>query len=280
MTTDHPLSAPTEAGRSTLGRLGLVTEGKDDLASPKHDGLMDLVRSAHAPFSSEGKRLNVACTDDTWRQQSIDTQRDYIRGSKRFPNIRKVVCHVAPSRWYDSAGAPEQEGDYDRLIDALKGHAQFAAGLGLEVTLENNRTYYQHQMDKAPADANGVSVCQYFGALPEEWLQIVRDVGCGNFSGCLDTSHACTTTHRFPTDRRAEVLMQFLAEPGLIGHVHWNGNDLCDDQGRDDRHRPIDERGLPSECHRTIAGLDATLHLEHWFDISVLERELEFVTSL
>lgn len=280
MATKQPLSAPIEAGRQVLDRLGLVTEAKVALDAAEHDELTDLIRSAHAPFSSEGKRLNVACTDDAWRQRSIATQRDYIRDCTRFPKIKKVICHIAPQVWYDSAGAPEQEGDYDRLIAALKDHAQFAADLGLEVTLENNRTYYAHQMDKAPADANGVSVCQYFGALPEEWLQIVRDVGSDSFSGCLDSSHACTTTHRFPSDRRAHVLMQFLAQPDLIGHVHWNGNDLYDDQGRDDRHRPIDEGGLPAECHRTIAGLDATLHLEHWFDASVLEQELSFVDEL
>ena len=280
MTTKHPLSAPLEAGGQLLDCLGLATEAKIALDAAEHDGLASLIHSAHAPFSLGSKRLNVACTDDAWRQQSIDIQRDYIRGCRRFPKVRKVICHIAPSVWYDSTGAPEQEGDYDRLIDALKGHAQFAADLGMEVTLENNRTYYHHQMDKAPADANGVSVCQYFGALPEEWLQIVKDVACGNFSGCLDTSHACTTTHRFSSDHRADVLMRFLAEPDLIGHVHWNGNDLYDDQGRDDRHRPIDEGGLPGECHRTIAGLDATLHLEHWFDASVLERELNFVETL
>ena len=57
-------------------------------------------------------------------------------------------------------------------------------------------------------------------------------------------------------------MMKFVSQPELIGHVHWNGNDLEDASGRDDRHLPIDEGKLPSKLHQTIAGLDATLLLE------------------
>jgi len=280
MQTHHPLSAPVQAGRTTLDRLGLATEAKVALDAAEHDELAGLIHTAHAPFSANGKRLNPGCTDDAWRQRSIDAQREYIRGCKRFPRVGKVVCHIAPRLWHDETGAVEQTGTYDRLITALAGQADFAAEHGLQIVLENNRAYYPHQMPYAPVTSDGLSENQYFGARPEEWLQIIRDVSRSNCSGCLDTSHACTVAHAFLPEDRAAVMMQYLAEPGLVGHVHWNGNALQDPAGRDDQHLAIDDGDLPIELHRAIAGLDATLHLEHWFDADVLERELAFVASL
>ena len=277
----HPLSAPVAAGKADLTRLGLRTEAPVALDNPALDGLDDRVFSAHAPFSRQGKRLNVGCTDDAWRDESIQLQRDYIRACERFPNVAKVVCHLAPKIWFDAkTGALEQRGDYGRLIDALAGHADLAAQQGLMLVLENNRSYYHHQMPNAPGTPGGESECEYFSALPEEWLQIVRDVGRDNCRACLDTSHACTSAHRFPHPQRDAVMMAYLADPGLIGHVHWNGNDLDDISGREDQHLTIDAGRLPAELHPTIAGLDATLHLEHFVDVAALERELAFVGAL
>lgn len=280
MRTRYALSAPTDTGREALQRLGLRTEAKLDLNAADLDGLGRLVHTAHAPFSLSGRRLNVACTDDAWRQHSIDLQRDYILACERFPDVTKVVCHLAPRIWYGKSGDIEQTGEYDLLVSSLRDISDLAATRGLVLVLENNRTYYRHHLPHAPATPEGVSAAQYFGAMPDEWLQIVRDVGRDHCLGCLDTSHASTTTHRGPLRQRSRVIMEFLSQPDLIGHVHWNGNTLDDAQGRDDLHWAIHKPGLPLELHRAIAGLDATLHLEHFFDVATLEQELAFVAAL
>ncbi len=280
MPSPPSLAAPCGYGRATLEAAGLVTEAPVRLEADEFRGLEDLAASAHAPFSLDGKRLNVGCKDDDWRQRSIDAQREYMQRCRRLPKVRKVVLHLAPKRWFDAPDRLQQEGDYDRLIDALQGHADFAAGLGLDIVLENNRTYYPHQMPDAPTDSDGLSLNQYFGAQPEEWLQIVRDVDRPNCFGCLDTSHACASAHARPPSERERNMMAYLAEPERIGHVHWNGNDLFDPAGRDDQHLPIDAPGLPRRLHEAIARLNATKLLEHLFDADVLARELAFIAGL
>ncbi len=279
MHTRYPLSAPADYGRDLLDRFGLPTEAPQDLSAPVFDGLADVARTAHGPFALSGRRLNVGCTDDAWRQQSIDIQREYLRACEALPSVRRVVFHLAPRLWF-SKGQIEQEGDYDRLVSAIQSQADFAAQRGLGIVLENNRIYYPHQMADAPAMSEGLSENQYFGARPEEWLMIVRDVARPNCFGCLDTSHACTAAHAYPEAERDAVMMQFLAQPQLIGHVHWNGNTLHDPAGRDDRHLAIDDADFDPALQRAIAGLDATLHLEHVFGPEVLEREAAFVAAL
>jgi len=280
MRTKYPLGVKLTAGAETLHRLGLKCEAPQDLNTPELDGLKEFVTTAHAPFSLHGRRLNVACTDDEWRRSSIEMIANYIEVCSKLPNVQKIICHIAPRKWFDADGHPEQYGDYDRLVPAFQGLADRAAKHGWILAMENNRLYWHAQFPKAPGELNGLSQCVYFGTAPEEWLQIVKDVDRENFRACLDTSHATTYVQRFPLAERREQLQRYLREPELVTHVHWSDSDFLHNAGRDDMHLPVGEGTLPHELHRTIAGLDATILLEHFVDLPTLERELEFIAGL
>ena len=280
MKTKYPLAVKLTAGQETLRRLRLKCEAPADLGSPDLAGLDEFVTTAHAPFSAEGKRLNIACTDDEWRRRSIDMIAAYIDNCVRFPNVRKIVCHVAPREWYDKDGNHEQRGDYDRLISAFRQLADGAAKHAWPLAIENNRQYWHAQFPNAPGEPGGVSECVYFGCAPEEWLQIVKDVDRDNFRACLDTSHAATYVQRFDPAERADRLMRYLIEPDLVTHVHWSDSEMLDNAGRDDMHLPVGDGTLPRGLHRAIGELDATVLLEHFYDIESLERELAFIEGV
>jgi len=280
METKYPLAVNLAAGADALRRFGLKSEALQNLNAPELDGLAEWFPTAHAPFTADGKRLNVACTDDGWRQRSLDVIAAYMDGCRRFPRLGKIICHVAPRQWFDKDGHHEQSGDYDRLIASFRKLAGHAAGHGWILAIENNRQYWHSQFPKSPGQTEGLSECVYFGCAPEEWLQIVRDVDRPNFRACLDTSHATTYVQRFAAPERASRLMRFLAEPDLLSHAHWSDSELFEPAGRDDMHLPVGEGSLPRELHQAIARLDATILLEHFRDIETLEREIAFIKAL
>ena len=278
----YQLGVTSGAGIDTLRRFGLNTEASmaddiDDMAD-----FADVLVSAHAPaVIGEEVRLNIAATDTDFRQASIKVIVDYVERAARYPNVRQINLHFAPKRWNDAAQTVGGEGKYDLMIDGIRQVAAFCEGLNLELVLENLNSYWSDDIKETPREQVDWSERnQYFGMAPEEWQQIALDVDRGNVALCLDSSHVVTYAHRFPEEQREERVLAFLSRPELIRHVHWNDNYLYDTRGRNDSHAPLDSGTLPTEMHRRIKYLDATLLLEHFYDVEVLEEELEFIDSL
>ncbi len=277
----HQLGVTASAGVDTLRRFGLNTEASmaddiDDMAD-----FADVLVSAHAPAVVGDMRLNIAATDAGFRETSIQVIVDYIERAARYPNVRQINMHFAPKRWNDPEQTEGREGDYDLMIDGIRQIAAYCERHDLEVVLENLNSYWSDDIKETPreqVDWSGRS--QYFGMAPEEWRQIALDVDRENVALCLDSSHVVTYAHRFPEEQREERVLAFLSRPELIRHVHWNDNYLYDDRGRSDSHAPLDEGTLPTEMHRRIKYLDATLLMEHFYDVDVLEEELKFIDSL
>ena len=278
----HQLGVTSSAGLETLRRLDLNTEASmaddiDDMAD-----FADVLVSAHAPaVIGEEVRLNIAATDADFRKASIQVIIDYIEKAARYPNVRQINLHFAPKRWNDPAQTVGREGKYDLMIDGIRQVAASSERHELEVVLENLNSYWSDDIKEVPREQVDWSHRnQYFGMAPEEWQQIVLDVDRANVGLCLDSSHVVTYAHRFPEEQREERVLAFLSRPELIRHVHWNDNYLYDDRGRTDSHAPLDKGTLPTEMHRRIKYLDATLLMEHFYDVDILEEELKFIDSL
>ena len=281
-TLKHPLSAPLNAGIENLRRLNLFVEAGPSHGIEEIGPFLELVVSSHAPGRIDDLRLNVAATDDEFRQKSIDCLLAYVDTARQFPKLRQVNIHPAPKRWLDESQTRGAHGDYDRLIDGCRQIADHAARWGTEIVLENYVTWWAGIPDDMPADQVDWSIRnESFGVSPEEWIKICEDVDRPNFALCLDSSHVSTYAHTFADpDRREEVVMAFVAKPHLIRHVHWNDNYLYDSRGRADSHALIGKGSLPVELHRVIKGLDATLHIEHFYTIEGLEEELDYIEAL
>ena len=277
----HQLGVTSAAGPGTLRRLGLNTEASmaddiDDMAD-----FADFLVSAHAPAVVGEMRLNIAATDPDFRRTSIQVIVDYIDRAARYPNVRQINMHFAPKRWNDAAQTAGREGAYDLMIDGIRQVAACCERHNLEVVLENLNSYWSDDIKDTPREQVDWSHRnQYFGMAPEEWQQIALDVDLENVALCLDSSHVVTYAHRFPGEQREERVLAFLSRPELIRHVHWNDNYLYDDRGRNDSHAPLDKGTLPTEMHRRIKYLDATLLMEHFYDVEILEEELAFIDSL
>ena len=277
----YPLSAPVATGIELLKRLGLTAEASmaDDIDAV--GSLSDVLVSAHAPSAVGELRLNIAATDDDFRRESIDHIVAYVERARRYPRVKQVNIHFAAKRWVDETQVRGQKGDYGRLIDGVREIAAFADEHGIEIVMENGTAKWTDVADDVPAaqvDWSDRNV--YFGMPPEEWIQICEDVDRPNVGLCLDSSHACTYAQTFQDDRREEVVMAYLARPELVRHVHWSDNYLYDARGRNDSHLSVGTGTLPTEMHRAIKALDATLLLEHFYTPQELEEELAYIDRL
>ena len=280
--TNPPLSVPVKAGLDLLNRLGLTAESSMADNLDEIEDYSDVLISAHAPATIGELRLNVAATDDAFRRESIDHISAYVDRASRFPNVRQVNIHFAPRRWVDDTQLRGQRGDYGRLIDGVREIAAFAAARDIEIVMENGTAKWFGVDDDVPAEAVDWSDRNvYFGMAPEEWVQVCEDVDRPNVGLCLDSSHVCTYAQTFADhSRRAEVAMAYLARPELIRHVHWSDNYLYDPRGREDSHLSVGKGTLPTELHRGIKRLDATLLLEHFYTEEELDEELAYIDGL
>ena len=269
-------------GLDELKRLNLNTEAGAARDVQEMRVFAEVLVSAHAPVNKDALRLNIGATEDDFREMSIREILSYVDMVRELPRLKQVNMHPAPKQWLDETQTGGRQGDYDRMIDAIRQIADYAAKWGLEIVLENNNAYWTGIDDDVPADqVSWSNRNQSFGSAPEEWIKICEDVALPNVSLCLDSSHVCTYAHTFAdADRRAEVAMKFVSRPELIKHVHWNDNYLYDARGRNDSHALIGKGSLPVELHQAIKGLDATLLLEHFYTIEELEEELEYIDSL
>ena len=279
--TRYSLSISAKAGREVLDRFGLKVEAPTRLDSKAVDPVADLVVTAHAPYSDSGGRFSIADVDDGIREADIEKIAVYIKEAvERFPNLRKVNMHCSPKRWvYEDRVLV---GEYGRLIDAVRRLARVASSHGLELVVENNRAYWEGVSEDVSADqVDRSEQNEYLGVMPEEWRQIQQDVDRSNVFLCLDPSHACTYAHiSTDLDKRSEVMMAYLKAGDTLQHVHWNGNDLETNVGRQDTHMCIGTDSLPVEFHRAIKGWDATLLLEHFYSVEELEAELAYIEAL
>ena len=241
----------------------------------------DILVSAHAPATVGDSRLNIATPDADFRARSVQTVVDYIRQAARYPNVRQINLHFAPKRWHDEAQTAGREGKYDLFIHSVREIAEFCERFDLEIVLENNNSYWSEDiMDTPYEEVDWSQRNEYFGMAPEDWHQAAIDIDRHNVGLCLDSSHVVTYAHRFPEEQREERVLAFLERPDLIRHVHWNDNYLYDYRGRLDSHAALDQGTLPTEMHRRIKYLDATLLMEHFHGVDVLEEELAFIDSL
>ena len=134
-------------------------------------------------------------------------------------------------------------------------------------------------MPAAEVDREAQNV--YFGVEPDEWIQIQQDVARDNVVLCLDTSHACTYAQTLSgVEERRMTMMKYLEAGEALRHLHWNGNDLLTNVGRDDTHMSLHEDDLPDELHARLRDWDATQLLEHWYGEDALEGELAYIKGL
>ncbi len=278
----HPLSAPVYAGLETLQALGLLAESSTLQDIRVLDDYADVLISAHAPTTtSDGSRLNIATPEDDFREMSIGMITSYIDEASRYPNVRQVNIHFAPRHWVEEAQTAGQEGDYDLLIDGVRRVAAHAATHDVEIVMENGNAYWKDLDDDVDGEGlDWTARNRYFGSTPEHWIEVCEDVDRDNVGLCLDSSHTCTYAQTFPESQREERVMAFLQKPELIRHVHWSDNYLYDVRGRNDSHLSVGKGTLPTEMHRRIKRLDATILLEHFYRLDELEEELAYIDSL
>ena len=277
--TKHPLSALTGAGLDNLNRLGLFTT----VSSPTPEETRtfgDIAISAHAPIYEGGRRLNIAATDDEFRQVSIKAMLKHVELVSPMPKMKLVNIHCAPKQWASDDRHDGSEGDYGLPIDGIRQIAALAEQRSIQIVLKNDILKWPDPGQVATDQAEQRPVNEVFGVSPEEWVQICEDVDRPNVALCLDTAHICTYAHKFPRPDRHDVVMAYLAEPRLIRHVHWNNGYLYEAQGRHGYNALIGKGSLPVEFHQAIKGLDAHILLEHFYAIEELEQELEYIAQL
>lgn len=278
----HPLSVPVYSGLETLKSLGLLAESsmRDEIGAL--DDYAEVLISAHAPATApDGSRLNIAATDDDFREMSIGTITKFIDEASRYPNVKQVNIHFAPRQWVDETQTAGQEGDYDLLIDGVRRIAAYADRQDIEIVMENGNAHWKDVDDSVESEElDWTTRNRYFGSAPEHWVEVCEDIDRDNVGLCLDSSHTCTYAHTFPESERQERVLAFLGKPELIRHVHWSDNYLYDKRGRNDSHLSVGKGTLPTEMHQRIKRLDATILLEHFYTVEELKEELEYIDSL
>lgn len=276
-----PLSAMMTQPLHEIKRLGLTVEGTDSAGLDDMKPYADVFATAHAPYTKGRLRLNPAATEDDFREESIKIIEDFIDITTNFPKLTQVNLHFGCLQRRDAAQTQGKEGDYNLQIKAFQRIADFAAERDKEIVLENSVAYWAGVPDERRYDSVDWSKQNlHYGTDPEEWIKICEEVDRPNVGLCLDTSHACTYSHKFKEDERVDVLFQFLTRPELIRHVHWSDNYMYDSRGRNDSHEILGRGTEPIEFHREIKGLDAIILLETACTIPELEEQLKFVENL
>jgi len=244
----------------------------------------DLAYSVHMPWSEpEIGRLNYAAVDADFRRMCIEMIEGRIAfAAEHFPAARLVVIHGSPYRWAIHEHVGGRTGDYELFIAGLRELAGFAGRHGLLLTLENNNAYWVNAAGEFCWESAVVSPdMRYFACSPQHWLQAYDDAAHENLKLCLDTAHACTYGHTIDDHgERAEALLSFLDRPEAIGHVHWNGHQAFEPQGRVDKHLCIGTGTIPSEMHRRVKYLGIPAVLEHFHGEEALVEELAYIDAL
>ena len=264
-----------------IKRLGLTVEGSHTAGLEEMRPYADVLATAHGPFKLGSMRLNPAATEEDFREESIKIIEDFIDMTTAFPELTQINLHFGCVRRVDPEQTRGREGEYHLQVEAFQRIADFAAQRDKEIVLENSGAYWTGVADETPEDqVDWSKQSLHFGTGPEEWIRVCEDVDRPNVGLCLDTSHACTYSHRFPEDERRDVLFSFLQRPELIRHIHWSDNYLYDARGRTDSHEVLARGTEPVEFHREVKGLDAIILLETICTVDELEEQLDFIQKL
>ena len=276
-----PLSAMMHHPVDDIKRLGLTVEGSARAGLEEMKPYADVFATAHAPYWAGSQRLNPAATDGDFREESIKIIEDHIEVTTTFPNLTQINVHFGYLRYVEPHQTRGRDGEYRLQVEGFQRIADFAAERGKEIVLENSGAYWTGVADDTPHDRVDWSKQTVgFGTGPEEWIRVCEDVDRPNVGLCLDTSHACTYSHRSPEDERQDVLFSFLHKPELIRHVHWSDNYPYDARGRTDSHEVLGRGDEPVEFHRDVKGLDAIILLETICTVEELEEQLNFIDKL
>lgn len=219
----------------------------------KNPSLAKRVRAVHLPYSHKGIRLNIADGDRRFRRRSIRLIVDTIRRAHVLSAVRRYIIHPIALETWDGQPRGLYSTAIDSMSEIMERSEPFLRGL---VVLENNRVYY-------PSRGISPRTNRIFADNAEEWRDFAADVGHPLLALCLDTSHAVTSAHLYPRERRDACLREFLAAGPAIRHVHWSGNYPYDSRGRADSHAALGTAGTQRLWfHREIARLDATRTIE------------------
>ena len=245
------------------------------------DELAEVLVSAHAPAVVDDVRLNIAAPDADFRKMSLEVIVDYIARAARYPNVKQINMHFAPKRWSDAAQTVGREGTYDLLVDGIRQVAAFCERHDLELVLENLNSYWSDDIKETPyGEVDWSNRNQYFA-----WRRR---------SGSRLSSTSTAPTSASASTRATSSPTRTASQKSGVRSASWPSSRALSSSatstgttttcttpgGRDDSHAPLDRGSLPTEMHRRIKYLDATLLLEHFYDVEVLEEELAFIDSL
>ena len=220
--------------------------------------LTALVRGVHLPYSG----LNLAALDEALRLKSLQALKDALVSGCRFPVDRMVVhtCGIA-------AENGNRVGDYELLIRSFRELAEFAAGRGILLCIEN-------QVLRPNV--------KRFGDCAAEWLSLPEDIDRENVVLTFDSSHAATSAAVCEDyGERLRRLDEFLSRPELIGRVHWSDARLKNREALyNDMHLVPGQGDLPLEFHRRISRLPVVKLLEQRCTEAEVAAGLDFIANL
>jgi sugar phosphate isomerase/epimerase len=278
--TNNPLGIVYFAPFELMEQYGLTTEVLG--AINQDDPRLKKAVTLHAPWCIwKTGFYNIGDLDDAWRDLSIRAIEQSIRQAAEYKDIKKIIMHPGFKQWCQ--WEQESEGDYDRMVSAIRYLADSAADNGLELCLENTSTIWEGVPPVTPAERADRSLVKRinYGSSPEEWRQIALDSDRSNISLCLDPSHAATYIQLEPDPlKRMDIAAKYLAPAELISHVHWSDSDIQQNAGREDMHLPVGKGTFPDAYHKQIKYLDATIILEHFTNAGDLQKELQYIGSL
>jgi sugar phosphate isomerase/epimerase len=214
----------------------------------------------HLPYAG----MNLAALDDELRQQSLAKLESAFDEALRYPVDRMVMHTIGIEREQD-----EIVGSYDRMISALQSFADYAARQKIILCKEN-------QLMPRPERR------AIFGCTAKTWLQIHKDVARDNVMLTLDSSHASTSVAIFDSyEERITRLYDYLAQPELIGRIHWSDSRLKNQEALyHDMHLVPGKGDLPRDFHRKIKALDVIKLLEQKCSEEEVLEGLKFIETL
>lgn len=226
---------------------------------PGWDAYIPFVGGVHLPYAG----LNLAALDDEHRLQSIQAVKNAIDAGCQYP-VDRMVMHTMGIESLDG----KRIGAYERMIDGIRELADYAAGKGITLCVENQAQHVPHRV--------------IYGVYAQEWYRICEDVDRENVLLTLDTSHAACAAATFagPENRFAHMYA-FLKHPEKIGRVHWSDSRLQNAEAfYRDLHLIPGEGDLPRAFHQQIKKLDAVKTLEQKRSEEDVMRGLAFIESL
>ena len=253
----RPIHEPDFLRRYSLGVETHIT--RDDILEG-YEKYLPYVHGVHLPY----KGVNLAATDETVRQKGLEFVKCAADAAVRYP-VDRVVMH--PCGIMSANG--EKCGDYGKLIDSLREIADYLAGKGLIVCLEN-------QLYK-PADVREVFACRSC-----EWFQLYTDVARPNVKLTFDSSHAASCAAEESTDeKRLQALWKYLEHPDYIGRFHWSDSRISGGESLyRDMHLVPGQGDLPREFHQAIWRHPARKLLEQRCTSAEVAAGLVFIAGL